>query len=214
MITIDKLTIRAGEFSLEEVSFEVPAASYGVLMGRTGSGKTTILESIIGLRKPSSGSIKIGDREVIGLKPALRDIGYVPQDGALFSTMTVRDQMSLALWIRKVPAVQTKQRVNELAGMLGIEHLLERKPHGLSGGERQRVALGCALSFRPPVLCLDEPLSALDEETRGQMCELLAEVKSVTGATILHVTHNPQEASALADHLFRLREGVVERSDP
>jgi len=179
VITIDQLTIRAGKFALENVSFELPSASYGVLMGRTGSGKTTILEAIIGLRRPDSGSIRVHGREVTGLKPALREIGYVPQDGALFSTMTVRDHLSLALWIRKVGAKQTKLRVNELAELLQIEDLLDRKPRGLSGGERQRVALGRALSFRPPVLCLDEPLSALDEETRGQMCDLLAEVKQV-----------------------------------
>jgi molybdate/tungstate transport system ATP-binding protein len=212
VIRIDKLTLTAGQFTLQGVSFEVPTGSYGVLMGRTGSGKTTILESIIGLRKISAGRIVINDREVTALKPALRDIGYVPQDGALFTTMTVRDQLSLALWIRKIPAEHTRQRVAQLAAMLQIEHLLDRKPRGLSGGERQRVALGRALSFRPPVLCLDEPFSALDEETRQQMCELLAEVKQVTGATILHVTHNPLEARTLADHVFRLQDGQVERT--
>ena len=212
MITLDHIATRAGQFALTDISLEVPAGSYGVLMGCTGSGKTTILESIIGLRKLTAGRVLIGDRDITRLKPALREIGYVPQDGALFANMTVRDQLSLALWIRKVAGDAAAARVKELASLLHIEHLLDRKPKGLSGGERQRVALGRALSFRPPVLCLDEPLSALDEETRLQMCGLLSEVKQVTGATILHVTHNPQEARALADHVFRLREGRIERS--
>lgn len=209
MIEIDKLTVHAGQFRLQDVSFTVPSGSYGVLMGQTGSGKTTILESVLGLRSIDSGRIRLGQRDVTGLNPAVRGIGYVPQDGALFGTMTVRDHLDFALMIRRAPSDVSRQRVKELASLLGIEHLLDRNPRGLSGGERQRVALGRALSFQPKVLCLDEPLSALDDDTRERMCDLLEQVQQHTGTTTLHVTHNSHEAERLADCLFRIESGEV-----
>ena len=210
MIVVDNISVQAGEFRLDGVSLRVPTGGYGVLMGKTGSGKTTLLESIIGLRAVRSGQIWLHAREVTGLKPAVRGIGYVPQDGALFSTMTVEEQIALALVVRQVSAAEIRQRVDELAGWLGISHLLRRRPRGLSGGERQRVALGRALSFRPRVLCLDEPLSALDDDTRQQMYTLLENVRQVTGVTALHITHNWDEAKRLADCLFRLEGGRIE----
>lgn len=214
MIQLEGVTMVAGNFALREISFTIPTGGYGVLMGRTGCGKTTILESILGLRTIQAGRIRLADVDVTELSPALRGIGYVPQDGALFMRMTVRKQLGLALDIRRVSATQAAERVEELADWLGITHLLERYPRGLSGGERQRVALGRALSFVPRVLCLDEPLSALDSETRQQMCELLSEVRRRTGVTTLHVTHNLDEAERLADPLFRLADGRFERVDP
>jgi ABC-type sugar transport system ATPase subunit len=213
MIHIENLSVRAGEFELSGVTFTVPDGGYGVLMGRTGSGKTTILESIIGLRRIRSGRIRLCDRDVTRMNPALRGVGYVPQDGALFSRMSVRDHLAFALMIRHEASAAIDQRVAELSKLLGIAHLLDRTPHGLSGGERQRVALGRALSFRPRILCLDEPLSALDTETRRDMCELLQQVRRQTGVTTLHVTHNLDEAEALGDCLFRIVDGDV-RTDP
>jgi molybdate/tungstate transport system ATP-binding protein len=213
VIDVQNMSVRAGSFKLEGVSLYVPTGGYGVLMGKTGSGKTTILESIIGLRSIVSGKILLHDRDVTNLQPAARGIGYVPQDGALFSTMTVHDQMAMALTIRGVSTLVIRQRVEALAEVLGITHLLQRKPHGLSGGERQRVALGRALSFRPRVLCLDEPLSALDDETRHQICELLANVRKVTEVTTLHITHNIHEADMLADCRFQIQDGSIDKVD-
>ncbi|MEQ9408282.1 MAG: ABC transporter ATP-binding protein [Fuerstiella sp.] len=214
MIRLDRMCVQTKGFVLKDVSFAVPSGSYSVLMGRTGAGKTTILECIIGLRRVSSGSIRIGTTDVTHLNPALRGIGYVPQDGALFSRMTVRDHLAFALLIRRASKTLIDDRVDELSALLGISHLLNRTPKGLSGGEAQRVALGRALSFHPDVLCLDEPLSALDAETREQMCELLDHVRRQTHVTTLHVTHNALEAERLADHLFRIEDSKVVQQTP
>lgn len=210
MITLDQIAIQAGTFRLAGISFTVPTGQYGVLMGKTGCGKTTILESVIGLRSVNAGHIRLGEDDVTDFNPAVRGVGYVPQDGALFGRMTVQDHLGFALRIRGVAKRTIDDRVAELADLLGITHLLNRRPRGLSGGERQRVALGRALSFRPRVLCLDEPLSALDSETRVQMCDLLSNIKDRTGVTTLHVTHNLDEAERLADCLFLLVEGKIE----
>jgi len=212
MIEVRALTVQAGTFALRDISFVIPTCGYGVLMGKTGCGKTTILESIIGFRKVSSGQIILDGTDVTNWNPALRGIGYVPQDGALFSRMTVRRQLGFALSIRRVSASVTHDRTSELANLLGISHLLDRVPKSLSGGERQRVALGRALSFEPKILCLDEPLSALDSETRSQMCDLLTEIRLRTGVTTLHVTHNLDEAERMAAPLLLLREGRLQTS--
>ena len=209
MILIEGLQIRQGSFRLDDVSFRIPSGGYGVLMGKTGCGKTTILEAVAGLKPITAGRIMLGDVDVSRLKPAERNIGLVPQDGALFSTMSVRDHLAFALVIRRTARKTIKRRVAELAELLEIGHLLDRLPEGLSGGERQRVALGRALSFRPTTLCLDEPLSALDDDMRDQAMELLKRVQKETGVTALHITHNRREAAALADVLLELVDGKV-----
>ena len=131
----------------------------------------------------------------------------------MFHTMRVRDQVGFALTIRKWPKARIKERVDELAELLGIGHLLDRAPMGLSGGEKQRVALGRALAFRPENLCLDEPLSALDHETREEMSDLLERIKKRTGVTTLHITHSRNEAFRLADKVFVFRDGRIHESD-
>jgi ABC-type sugar transport system ATPase subunit len=209
VIEVRQLSIAAGRFRLEEVSFEVPTGAYAVLMGRTGSGKTTILESICGLRRAMGGMIRLMNRDVTRLPPGARGIGYVPQDRALFQTMTVRENLAFALELRRWSRADIERRVKELAGLLGLRHLLERRPLGLSGGESQRVALGRALSFQPDVLCLDEPLSALDDETREEIYALLRSVREHTGVTALHVTHHLGEAERLADRVLLLRDGCI-----
>jgi len=209
MIAVEHLKVRVGGFALEDVSFDVPTGQYAVLMGRTGAGKTTLLEALCGLKPVAGGMIRLNERDVTRLKPAERGIGYVPQDRALFQSMTVREHLAFALVIRKADQQAIQQRVAELASLLGIDHLLERRPHGLSGGEAQRVALGRALSVRPGILCLDEPLNALDDDTRQGMYKLLGEVQENTGVTILHVTHNLDEAEQLADRILVLRDGKM-----
>ncbi len=209
MIAVESLSVRAGRFSLVDISFEIPTGCYGVLMGRTACGKTTILETVCGLRAAEGGRIVLDGRDITNLKPAERGVGYVPQDAALFSTMTVRQHLSFALTIRKWSGPSVTKRVDELASLLGIGDLLERKPYGLSGGERQRVALGRALAARPSILCLDEPLAALDEETWQEMCDVLKTVSRETGVTALHVTHSMSEARKLAELIVRIEDGVI-----
>jgi ABC-type sugar transport system ATPase subunit len=182
-------------------------------MGKTGCGKTTLLEAICGLRQVHAGRIVLLGRDVTQLKPAQRGVGYVPQDLALFPGHTVREHLAFALEVRRWSRAAIDARVRELAGLLGITHLLDRYPQGLSGGEAQRVALGRALAFHPPVLLLDEPLSALDEDTRSEMATLLRDVQRQTGVTTLHVTHSLTEARRLADRLFVLeRAGLREEA--
>jgi len=210
VIRVEKLTVRIGTFGLENISFDIEGGEYAVLMGRTGSGKTTLLESICGLRSISSGRIFLMGRDVSYLKPAERGIGFVPQEGALFPTMLVRDHLGFALTIRNWKRRAINHRVHELAEWLGIRDLLNRRPIGLSGGERQRVALGRALAARPGVLCLDEPLSALDEATREDMYSLLDSIRGTTGVTTLHITHSRSEADRLADRIFWISDGKVQ----
>ena len=151
MIVVENISVSAGEFVLSNISLKVSAGKYGVLMGKTGSGKTTILESILGLRDVTSGHIRLAGEEVTDLNPAVRGIGYVPQDGALFAHMSVRDHLAFALYVRHVDRKTIDERVHELSEMLHITSLLDRTPRGLSGGEKQRVALGrAARGFRKP----------------------------------------------------------------
>jgi len=201
------LTLVAGTFALGELTFTVPGGSYAVLMGRTGSGKTTLLEAICGLNRPRSGRLILSGRDVTTLSPAARHIGFVPQDAVLFPTLTVAEHLAYALRVRRWGRSAREARVGELAESLGLGHLLARRPEGLSGGERQRVALGRALAFRPEILCLDEPLSALDDQTRAGLIDLLRRVHARTGVTVLHVTHHRAEADALASVRLDLADG-------
>jgi len=209
MIETQHLAIRAGSFILADINVVVPTGAYCAVMGKTGSGKTTLLEALCGLRQIVAGRVLFDGTDVTQLKPAERGIGLVPQDGALFETMTVRRHLEFALSIRGWKKAKINERVDELSDLLEIQHLLDRRPPGLSGGERQRVALGRALSFRPQILCLDEPLSALDDDTHQHLVGLLRRAHVESGVTAVHVTHNRQEAEALADHCLRIESGLV-----
>jgi molybdate/tungstate transport system ATP-binding protein len=214
VIAVEALTVKQGRFALEAVTFAVPTGAYAVLMGRTGSGKTTILEAIVGLRRVAAGRVLLGGRDVTALPPAARDIGYVPQDAVLFKTMTVRENLAFALTVRKSPTKEIDSRVSELADRLGLTALLDRRAVGLSGGEAQRVALGRALAFRPAVLLLDEPLNAVDEVTRDRLVSLLGTLRSEHATTVLHVTHNRIEAVLLGDVLLHIDAGCVSSEHP
>lgn len=212
MIELESVSVSYGAFALRDVSLAVPTGRYAVLMGRTGSGKTTLLEVICGLRRPDAGRVRLAGHDVTRMRPAQRGVGYVPQDGALFPTMTVREHLAFAPTVHGWPTNRVLNQVERFAELLRIAHLLSRRPHGLSGGERQRVALGRALTVEPPVLLLDEPLSALDEPTREDMYTVLTEVRRL-GVTTLHVTHSQTEAERLADCVLHLSPHGVGRVD-
>lgn len=214
MIEFHDVTLRAGDFALRNLSFAIEAGAYAVLMGRTGSGKTTLLEALCGLRPVAGGRIILDGTDVTGLPPAQRNVGYVPQDLALFRNMTVREHLRFAPRLRRFPKERLDARTRELSELLGIGPLLERRPEGLSGGEAQRVALGRALSFDPPVLVLDEPLSALDEGTRDEIQALLRTVARETRVTTLHITHSRAEATALATRHLVLENGRMRAGSP
>lgn len=210
MIRFENIAWSVPGFALENVSFVLPSASYGVLMGRTGSGKTSLVEILCGLRRPHSGRMMVAGRDITDLPPGERGIGYVPQDAALFPTLSVRDNVGFALRIRRRPKDEIAATVQSLAEQFSIVTLLERRPEELSGGERQRVALARALAARPAALVLDEPLSAVDEEMRAELLNLLKRTQRSFSITALHITHDRAEAIHLADHLFCLERGAVQ----
>lgn len=209
MIELRGLTVRSGGFRLAAVDLTVPSGGFGVLMGRTGSGKTTLLEGVCGLRPVTGGSVWLDGIDITQARLATRGIGYVPQDLALFPTMSVRRHLDFALRLRRVPEAEIGPQLATLAASLEIGHLLDRGVQALSGGEARRVALGRALSFRPRLLLLDEPLAAVDEATRDRLCDLLRRVQREHGVTTLHVTHSREEARRLADRLYVIDHGVV-----
>ncbi len=214
MIQCKNLHIKQGDFTLKGINFRVKKGDYVVMMGKTGCGKTTVLETICGLRDLSSGEIWLNGREISELSPARREIGYLPQDNALFKTMTVAQNIGFALKLRKWDKQKIEERVKELAQSLEITKLLKRKAHDLSGGERQRVALARALSFYPNILCLDEPLSALDENTVQEMYTLLTELKENNKITVLHISHAKTDAVKLADKVLLFDGGTLKELKP
>ncbi len=213
MIEFADVNIRQGHFELKQLSFSIGDGEYAVLMGQTGCGKTTLLECICGLRRVRSGKILIDGIDVTQLAPARREIGYVPQDRALFPTMRIDQQIEFGLLVRNAPQRVRKRRVDELAELTGISNLLSRYPNGLSGGESQRVALARALSFRPRLLCLDEPLSALDDTTKARITDLLKNIHRREKITVLHITHNIEDAQRLGTLNLHLSDRQVSRAE-
>jgi ABC-type sugar transport system ATPase subunit len=209
MIRLEHICWSAPGFALNDVSFDVPAGSYAVLMGRTGTGKTSLLEILCGLRQPQSGTVWLGGRDATHAAPGARGLGYVPQDGALFPTMTVRQQIGFGLYIQRTPPADSPYRIEALAREVAVTHLLDRKPQGLSGGEKQRVALARALVMRPSVLLLDEPLGSVDEDTQSELINLLQRTQREHRITVLHVTHSRREAELLGEVRLRLQDGKV-----
>ena len=202
MLILEQVTVQAGEFVLSPFSLEVGEGECVALMGPSGCGKTTLLETVCGLRDgPVGGRIFLGGIEVTNLPPGARGIGLVPQDVALFPSLTVREQMEFGLKLHGWKLEEIKERVKNLAGDLGLEGLLSRLPKGLSGGEARRVALGRALALRPKLLCLDEALSGLDEARHDEVLGVIRKMIEREGVTALHVTHSKKEAEAIADRV-------------
>jgi len=211
MIQIKNLRVELEDFLLQGINLHVAEEEYFVVLGPTGAGKTVLLESIAGLYPVKSGEIWLRGREVTQLEPERRNVSIVYQDHALFPHLTVKENIVFGLRLRKQIGQEIDKSLNWLAELLGIAHLLDRKPDTLSGGERQKVALARALSIKPQVLLLDEPLSALDPETREGVQRELRQVHDRLKITTIHVTHDFEEAIALADHIAVLGEGCVKQ---
>ena len=211
LIEIRGLSITLGEFAVHEASLSVAEGEYFVLLGPTGAGKTVVLECLAGLYRPAQGDIYVSGRRVNDVPPERRGLGYLPQDYALFPHLDVAKNIGFGMKLRKRPAAEITRKVQELAQLLGIAHLLHRSPVKLSGGERQRVALARALAIEPKVLLLDEPLSALDEQTREGLCVELRRVHEELGTTTVHVSHNFEETLMVADRIGILHQGRVQQ---
>lgn len=209
MIELRDLSLAAGRFSLGPLSLKVEAGDYLCLLGPTGAGKTLLLECIAGLRRPRMGKVFLDGQDVTRLPPEARGIGYVPQDAALFPHLLVKENIAFGLRRRRLPERTIEAKVERLAEALEVRHLLERPPGALSGGERQRVALARALAIQPKTLLLDEPLSALDPEARHRFQLELRRIHQAYGVTILHVTHDFEEAYFLGRSLAVLHQGKL-----
>ncbi|AJC70761.1 molybdenum ABC transporter ATP-binding protein [Thermococcus guaymasensis DSM 11113] len=189
------------EFHLRDITFEVEAGEHFIILGPSGAGKTVLLEIIAGIIEPDSGRIYLNGRDVTELPPEKRGLAYVPQNYALFPNMSVYDNIAFGLKVRKVPKPEIERRVREISKVLGIEHLLHRKPRTLSGGEQQRVALARALVVEPPLILLDEPFANLDVQTRSRLIGEMKRWREELGFTALHVTHSFEEAVSLGDRV-------------
>ena len=201
-ITLEKLVKRYdGQPVVNNVSLEVKDGEFFVLLGSSGSGKTTILNLIAGLTELDSGQIVLNGRQVTGLPTQQRRVGFVFQNYALFQYMTVAENIEFALSIRKAPKIERQRRRNELLDLVGLAGMGERMPRQLSGGQQQRVALARALAHKPDVLLLDEPLGALDAKIRIDLRRSLRAIQRQLGIAAILVTHDQDEAFDLADRI-------------
>jgi multiple sugar transport system ATP-binding protein len=203
-----------GVKAVDGVSLSAADGEFVVLVGPSGCGKSTTLRLIAGLEDPTGGQIRIGGRVVNDVPPKDRDIAMVFQNYALYPHMTVYKNMAFALKLRRVPKAQIRERVLAAARMLGIEHLLERKPRELSGGQRQRVAVGRAVVREPAAFLFDEPLSNLDAKLRVTTRAELKRLHQRLRTTTVYVTHDQEEAMTLGDRIIVMKEGAVQQADP
>jgi ABC-type sugar transport system ATPase subunit len=214
MIRLENLTkVYGGRAAVNDVSLEVQPGELLVLVGPSGSGKSTILKMIAGLTPVTDGRIVIGNREVTHLPPQDRDIAMVFQNYALYPNMTVRKNLGFGLRIRKTPRAEIDERVKQVAELLGLGDLLERRPAALSGGERQRVAMGRAIVRQPAAFLLDEPLSNLDAKLRTRVRAELIELRDKLRTTTVYVTHDQVEAMTLGHRVAVLRDGTLQQVD-
>ena len=215
MVKIENIFKDLGEFFLKNVSLDINDGEYFMILGPTGAGKTILLETMAGIYRPDKGRVFLNGRDITSTPPRCRNIGMVYQDYTLFPHLTVAENISFGLRSRKVSKEEAGHKVDELANLLGVSHLLHRYPGTLSGGEQQRVAIARALIMEPEVLLLDEPLSALDTETKGRLREELRRIHSLTQTTMIHVTHSFEEAFLLGNQIAIMNVGeIVQVGEP
>ncbi len=200
--------------ALREVTLSIGAGRFAVLLGPSGCGKTTLLSVIGGFLFPSAGRVRIGGRDVTGLPAARRPTTTVFQDYALFPHMRLGANVAFGLRMRRVPRAEREARAEAMLRLVGLEGMAAKMPHELSGGQRQRVALARALAVEPEVLLLDGPLGALDLKLRRQMQDELKAIQRRVGTTFVHVTHDQEEAMAIADEIVVMNAGRVMDQGP
>jgi multiple sugar transport system ATP-binding protein len=212
-IVLDHISKRFpdGTVAVDDVNLRIQDGEFVILVGPSGSGKSTCLNMIAGLEDISEGELRIGGRVVNQLAPKDRDIAMVFQNYALYPHMSVRDNMAFALKLAKVDRAEMHRKVNEVAEMLELTPLLDRKPASLSGGQRQRVAMGRAIVRSPQAFLMDEPLSNLDAKLRVQMRTTVSRLQNRLGTTTVYVTHDQTEAMTLGDRVAVMRGGVIQQ---
>ena len=213
MITIENVSHEWDEFSLKNVSFTVNKGEHFIILGPTAAGKTLILETIAGFYIPRKGKILLNGKDITHIPPEKRNIGFVYQDYSLFPHMNVKENVAFGLKMQKLPKTEVETKVQDIMDSMGIAYLQDRLPSTLSGGEQQRVALARSLVIDPEILLLDEPLSALDPRTRESLREELERIHEVRGTTTIHVTHDQDEALALADRIGVIMDGELVQVD-
>ncbi len=214
-LDLKDVTKRFGDTSvIQGMNLTVEPGEFCVLAGPSGCGKSTLLRMIAGLEEASSGTVAIGGRDMTRVDPADRGVAMVFQSYALYPHLTVAENMGYSLQIARKPKAEIRAAVEEVAEMLELSTLLDRKPRALSGGQRQRVAIGRAILRQPKVFLLDEPLSNLDAELRVSMRVEIAKLHRRLGATMIYVTHDQVEAMTLADRLVLMRSGRIEQQGP
>ena len=205
----------ADQVALDDLNLDIADGEFFVILGHTGSGKTTTLRCIAGLERPEQGEIYMDDELISDMTPANRDVAFVFQEHILYPHMTVYENMAFPLHTRGYSESEINSKVVEIAEMLHIEHLLERQPSQLSGGETQRVGLGRAMVRQPKVFLMDEPISALDAKLRAEMRSEIRLRQRQTGITTLYVTHDQTEAMSMADKIVLMNEGhIVQQGKP
>lgn len=209
MIQVNRFSIRINNFKLTNIQLEISESEIFAILGKTGSGKTMLLESIAGFYRGDSGAIYIQGTDVVDIEPENRQIGFVYQDFGLFPHMTVYENIQYGLKMHKINKKNSDKTVRDMAQLLGIECILEQYSSTLSGGERQRTALARALVLNPKILLMDEPFSALDPKTRNQMYGLIEKIHSTFHCTILFVTHNFHEAQRMAERIGIMVKGEL-----
>ncbi len=211
-VRLDRITRRFSKSAVvEDISFEIPDGEFWVLVGPSGCGKSTILRTIAGLETATSGNLYIGDRLVNQVPARQRDVAMVFQNYALYPHMSVAENIAFGLKMRQAEPKTIQERVETVARILEISHLLERKPRQLSGGQQQRVALGRAIARQPQVFLLDEPLSNLDAQLRDGTRTELKQLHQQVGITTIYVTHDQVEAMTLADRIVVLDRGKIQQ---
>ncbi|MCF6385993.1 ABC transporter ATP-binding protein [Mycobacterium sp. MBM] len=214
-VTFSKVGKAFGSTSVvSDLNLELADGSMTVLVGPSGCGKTTSLRMLAGLEEVSTGTIRIGERDVTALEPKDRDIAMVFQNYALYPHLTVRENIAFPLRAKKIPRTDALRRADEIAESLGLGALVERKPKDLSGGQQQRVAIGRAIIREPAVFLFDEPLSNLDAKLRVETRTELLRLQRRMGITSLYVTHDQEEAMTLSDRIVVMREGRIAQAGP